>query len=250
MRTPRVWVAGAKPGGRFELAADDARHLCRVLRRSVGDPVEVLTGGSDLLAAEIESVDDDAGVPRVTVCIGEPLPTLVPSALPWTVAVAPVKDRDFDTAVRLASELGLRGLIPLITRRTEVRPGRREGGSREARWRRLATESAKQCGRPRPLEIAGARDFGELLESAEASAGHLYIADPERGRGAGPVGAALESGRPALFLIGPEGGFHPAELEAAEAAGAAAIRFPTPVLRTPTAVLLLAALAVRGPDWP
>jgi 16S rRNA (uracil1498-N3)-methyltransferase len=49
---------------------------------------------------------------------------------------------------------------------------------------------------------------------------------------------------PALFLVGPEGGFSPAEVERALGAGACSIGFPTPVLRTPTAVVLIAALGV------
>ena len=43
-------------------------------------------------------------------------------------------------------------------------------------------------------------------------------------------------------LVGPEGGFSDREIAAAVDLGARPIGFPTPVLRTPTAVALVAAL--------
>ena len=45
------------------------------------------------------------------------------------------------------------------------------------------------------------------------------------------------------ILVGPEGGFSPAEIDRALEAGFQPVGFPTPILRTPTAVAYLAALA-------
>ena len=65
---------------------------------------------------------------------------------------------------------------------------------------------------------------------------------PERpgGSGRGPTEA--------VFAVGPEGGFTEAEVQAAISAGWRTCGFPTPVLRTPTAVALIAALGLLWVD--
>jgi 16S rRNA (uracil1498-N3)-methyltransferase len=255
MRVPRVFVPGPVSAGRVvDLPPAEARHLALVLRRLPGQPVEVLTAGG-IFAGLIREVTSEPGSePRVSVEIVSEAPRRPPAVVPWTVAVALVKGRDMDLAVRVASELGLERLVPLETGRAVVRRARGGSGTgepggagsrRTTRWERLAREAAKQCGRAPPLAVERPRALADFL-AAPGGAARRWVALPGAPfppradfieAGSGPARVAT-----AVFLVGPEGGIAPEEAEAAAAAGFRPFGFPTPVLRTPTAVLLVAAL--------
>ncbi len=235
MRIPRVVVPAAASGRLLELTPDEAHHLVRVLRRRRGDEVVAVGEAGEAFGACVEKVDEAGDGVRVFLQIGEPLED-APPILPWTAAVALVKGADMDAAVRLASELGLERLVPLRCERSEIRGA----SGKPARWARIASQAAKQCRRAQPLQVGATAGIREVLEGADVD--RRWIAQP----GAAP--AAMEDFRgpsdilPALFLVGPEGGFSADEVREALDAGARPLGFRTPVLRTATAVLLIAAM--------
>lgn len=248
MRVPRVVVQGVSPAGSLVLPPAESRHVARVLRRGPGDPLILLDGRGGALRAVVVSVEappgePDGASPRVEVRVEGPIEDPGPPGVPWRVAGAMVKGRGMETAIRLASELGLRGWVPLLTERGIVRS---PGEAKRERWQRIAAEAAKQCGRRTHLSVEAPSTLDGLLDGLPGRPA------PEPVWMLRPGGDALEpstllgpSGlEPALFLVGPEGGFTPREEACAEAAGARSLALPTPVLRTPTAVLLVAALAV------
>jgi 16S rRNA (uracil1498-N3)-methyltransferase len=264
MRSPRVFVAeGASEGVEVELSREESRHLDQVLRRGIGDRVLVLCGGS-VFEATICQVSERTSTPRIRVRLGPAVEDLPPAPTPWTIAVALAKGDAIDLAVRLASELGLAALVPVETARTAVRLG--GGGGRRERWERISREAAKQCGRPEPLRIEEGRTLGTFLEQWRALARPGFGLPEPGGEPLGFVahpGGPFHPGRllrgrgeglpPAVFLIGPEGGLSPKELGAAVQSGLAPLGFPTPILRTATAVAFLGALGAvlgsRGEIW-
>jgi 16S rRNA (uracil1498-N3)-methyltransferase len=246
MRVPRVRLPDRPEGPELDLPPAEARHLVRVLRRGPGDRVELLLGSGGAIEAEIVALGDKGGEPwvRVRIAVGA-TPRAPATFVPWTVGLALVKGEAFDLAVRMAAELGLARIVPLVTERGLPPP--RGGGSKEERWQRIAREAAKQCGRTEPLLVDRCQGLGALLEEPAPASGEpprRWIAVP----GGPPASAELlgpAAGRsPALFLVGPEGGFTPGEVALAGAHGCAPLGLPTPVLRAPTAVALLAALGV------
>jgi 16S rRNA (uracil1498-N3)-methyltransferase len=259
VRTPRVSVpGGVRAGDRLVLPADEGRHLAVVLRRAPGDPVIILAASGGAHRGVIEAVDGPGEAARVTVAVGEEAAGEGPPVLPWVAAVALLRGDAFDLAVRMAAELGLEAVLPVITERTVVRgPGRgrvRGAAGKEERWRRTAREAAKQCGREAPLGVLRTRSLADAVEawSRDRSLPDDFPRGPAR-RGrvlvpGGPfrpedfLGPGGEEPAPAVFLIGPEGGFTPGEVARAAAAGFEPVGFPVPVLRTPTAVALLGAL--------
>jgi 16S rRNA (uracil1498-N3)-methyltransferase len=153
---------------------------------------------------------------------------------------APVKRARIDLIVEKATELGATRLMPVITRRTTVARVNLE------RLGAIAIEAAEQCERLSVPVVEPQAPLDAVL--ARWPAGRtLFVAD-EAGGGA-PLGQVLGQGldgaRPKSWalLIGPEGGFAQAELDALRQ-----FQFVTPVglgprvLRADTAVT--AALAV------
>src|SRR4030095_10142371 len=131
------------------------------------------------------------------------------SPLELVLVPALLKHDKMDWVVEKATELGASPLAPVVTRFTIAR------GEPLERWRRIALAAAKQCGRtripgidpPRPIGTALADGWPGLRLLAWEDEASVRLVDlPDRA-------AAV------TMLIGPEGGFDPAEVEAARAAG-------------------------------
>ena len=152
-------------------------------------------------------------------------------------------------AIRWASEMGLARIVPILTRRCTVRIPLGEGAAGKLeRWRRIARESAEQCRRSVPLAVDAPCDFNALLaRSALFEARWIAVPGGLDFEASGLLEALGSRGGELLVVVGPEGGFDPEEIAAAQGSGLRPLGFPTPVLRTPTAVAYLAALASMAP---
>jgi len=206
--------------GLATLAPADRHHLEHVLRLRVGDTCEVAACGrvheARVVPGGLELVKEIAAVaaPTVTVWIAQP-------------------GGRSDSAVEKLTELGVARIGAL---RTDLLKGRFTP-ARIERWRRVAEAAAKQSKQARVPEILEPAGYADVLSpeavvlSAEGASGGL--ADRIVGR------------RQTTLLIGPEPGFSEAELELARASGVAVATFGPVVLRTETAAIVAAALALR-----
>jgi 16S rRNA (uracil1498-N3)-methyltransferase len=197
-----------------QLSDGDRRHLEQVLRLPVGDTCEIVWEGRVFRARVrsdgyelIEEVEALPKAPSVTVWIAQP-------------------GARSDEAVEKLTELGVARIGPL---RTELLKGS-FSESRLERWARVAEAAAKQSKQLRLPELLAPSAYAEVLSNTGASGG---LADRIVGR------------RSATLLIGPEPGFSDAELELARSRGVAVATFGPVVLRTETAAIVAAALALR-----
>jgi len=137
---------------RLPLSDEHSRYLTKVLRFSPGARFFVIDGVGHLWDAEL--------VDRQHARLLQPLEQPLCSELaprPALVLAAAVVKRDFDLVVRMAVELGVDRLVPLLCERTAV-----QGQLRPERWHAIAAEAAEQCERlwmpqlddPQPLEQA------------------------------------------------------------------------------------------------
>jgi 16S rRNA (uracil1498-N3)-methyltransferase len=111
-------------------------------------------------------------------------------------------------------------------------------GARLERWRRIAAEAARQCGRAGVPEVGAA---GSLREALAAPAGfdRLVLATGA----VAPLGTALRRDATGwLAVVGPEGGLAEGELAACLEAGCTAASLGPRVLRAETAAIVAAAL--------
>jgi 16S rRNA (uracil1498-N3)-methyltransferase len=160
-----------------------------------------------------------------------------------TLATALPKGERAEWLVEQASQLGAAALQFLECERAVVKP--REGGHKMEKWKRLAVESAKQCGRTHLLAIHEALELGRLRSQAQAS--RVLWLDP--GPGGTSVQTALADWPGAVLgLVGPEGGWSPAERrmlqDAVDAGWVRRVRLTQTVLRIETACAALAALVM------
>jgi 16S rRNA (uracil1498-N3)-methyltransferase len=222
-------AGSAETEGEIFLPPDQARHGALVIRLKVGSPVEIT--GPFGLAPALVTTCEPAG-PRLGVRLTGPWSGRVEPPGP-RLALALIQNQRFDWALEKAVELGASALIPLLCER--VKKGLAQAAAfRAERWRRLAEEARKQCGRPVPLAVLAPIGIPELVRLP----GPAFFLEPS---GPAPV-RPLRAENPPLVAIGPEGGFSPAEIAALLTAGFSPWGLGPGILRAETAAL--AALAV------
>ncbi|HEY3766839.1 MAG TPA: RsmE family RNA methyltransferase [Gaiellales bacterium] len=215
----RFFAAEVK--GRLALLGPrDRRHLEQVLRLRVGDTCEVVAGGrayrARVAAGGLELMEEIESV----------------TAPPITVWLAQPGGRS-DDAVEKLTELGVARIGALRTRYLK-------GQFTEARierWRRIAVAAAKQSKQERVPEVVAVADYADVLSPEAVVLSHTGAS--------GGLADRIVGRRQATLLIGPEPGFSDDELELARSRGVAVATFGPVVLRTETAAVVAAALALR-----
>lgn len=238
-RTRLFVEAPLEPGGSVRLDEGQSHYLLHVLRARPGDRLLLFNGRDGEWQAEIvESSKRDMAVAlREQTAPQAEVPDV------WLL-FAPVKKTPADYLAQKATELGVRKLQPVFTRRTIVTRLNRE------RLRANAVEAAEQSARLTVPEIGEATSLEKLLERWPGER-RIFFCD-ESGE-AVPIAKAArdEEQRPCAILTGPEGGFDKSERELLRRCS-----FVTPValgpriLRADTAALAALAIwqSVRG-DW-
>jgi 16S rRNA (uracil1498-N3)-methyltransferase len=190
-------IAPLHEGAEIDATPSQAHYLGNVMRRAAGDPVRLFNGHDGEWQATIASVRRE----RVRLYVESPLRPQAAEPDIWLV-FAPLKRDATDLVVRKATELGVARLLPVLTEHTNT------ARLNMSRLVAIAAEAAEQCERLTVPAIAAPRRLAELL--GDWPADRTLVAALER-QDAPPVPPA--SG-PAALLIGPEGGFTAAELDA------------------------------------
>lgn len=158
-----------------------------------------------------------------------------------TLAQGAIQPQRFDWLVQKTTELGVAEIIPVLTSRTRQREADPTGGSRLARWRRIAEEAAGQCGRSTVPTVRPPQAFESLAGSLRGRrAVMLTLAAP--GRPLEQAVADLRETEEAVLLVGPEGDFSPGEVTLAERHGARVVRLRGATLRAETAAVATLAI--------
>lgn len=201
------------------LSDEDHHHLARVRRLRVGDALVVGDGAGRWRTARFRdaSPEPDGDVEVVT----RPEPEI-------GIAFALTKGDKPELAVQKLVEVGVDVIRPFVAARSIVRWDTAKAEAAHVRWTRVAVEAAMQSRRawlPRVEHLAA---FGDVAALPGAC-----LAD----RIGTAAGSGPSLGRP-LVLVGPEGGWDPAE----RAAGLPAIGLGPGVLRAETAAIVAGSL--------
>ena len=229
----RFYLPSLPADGMALLGRDEAHHLARVRRLTVGDTVELFDGQGVARLAEIVALGRSEVELRIT---GPASPRAAVD--PLTMAVAVPKGDRFDWLVEKLTELNVTRLVPLITERSVVDPR----GSKLDRLRRLVVEACKQCGRDLLMSIDEPTAFAAYL--ANETSPRRLIAHPVGSSDRRWVGA----GGAVAVAVGPEGGFTEGEVDDALARGWEPADLGANLLRVETAAI--AAAAVVGATRP
>ena len=243
MRLTRVHVDAPLPtGAELALPEGAANHLVRVLRLAVGDRCLLFNGdGEDRLATVTA-----AGKRELRVRIDTAVPAVAESPLRIVLVQGIARGEKMDLILQKATELGVAGVVPVHSRRSEVRLDAERAAKRLAHWRSVVIAACEQSGRACVPEVAPPRPLVMALEALPADGARLVL-DPD-----GSLALATLDAAPAglaVLAVGPEGGWAEEDLAPLRAAGFQGLRLGPRILRTETAGLAaIAALQARFGD--
>ncbi len=229
----RILIEGdIAEGATLRLEGEELHYLTRVRRCRVGDTVEVRCRSGRSFSCRVTDLSFDAA----RLCAEREIFAGL-RVLPIRLLVSIPKRQLLDEVIRTASELGIERVTPVIAERTVVKPK----GDKLQRWRRIADESLRQCGRERPLIVDDITAFSDAARDSIASATKLlWHLDADA-----PLVTDLAPLAPPIALaVGPEGGFAKSDIAAALSAGYRPVRLNTPILRIETASVAAAVLSV------
>ncbi|MGG5171316.1 16S rRNA (uracil(1498)-N(3))-methyltransferase [Pseudarthrobacter sp. J1738] len=222
---------GMAIGARFALSGAEARHAITVKRMTVGEPVDVVDGAGVRLRGTVASTEGGVLEVECAQLLHEtpPAPRLV------LVQALAKGDRD-ELAIETATELGVDAIIPWQSERAIVRWKGERGEKALAKWRSGVGAAAKQARRSVIPEVRNVVESAGLL-TAIRSASLAIVLHEEATE---PLREVLKSAVPeadgeVLFIVGPEGGITPREVQNMLDAGAKLALLGHHVLRSSTA---------------
>ncbi|MGE5413432.1 MAG: RsmE family RNA methyltransferase [Syntrophomonadaceae bacterium] len=216
-------------GNSCRIAGEEAAHA-RARRLRAGQGVVLVDGSGREALGRIVRVSR-AGV---EVFVEEIRRGAAPAHPPIHLLVAAVRPERLSWIAEKATELGAARVTLVASERTQRFRARDAIAERLAR---IVREAAKQAEAARWPEVAGPLPLSEALRAEEGSATRLIL-DPS----GEPFPASLPA-EPTALLVGPEGGWSDAELDAALGAGWIAVSLAAGKLRAETAAVAALALA-------
>jgi 16S rRNA (uracil1498-N3)-methyltransferase len=208
---PRIFIGdNAQNGMIIPLPRETAHYLTHVMRTKNA----IVFGGGN----EFNATLDDT---QKNIIIGENTGHTDPSG-DITLYFAPIKRTD--DLINMATQLGVKKIIPVITEHTNTPHINWE------RMKKIAVEAAEQSNRNSVPEIAAPIKFADLDLSKIAFADERVAYGKEQ-----PTTTKIKS-----ILVGPEGGFSDAEFKELDKAGAIGISLGKTILRAE----LAAAIAI------
>jgi 16S rRNA (uracil1498-N3)-methyltransferase len=208
------------------LSEAESHHIASVLRMQSGDQVELFDGSGTIYHGELQHVSRDQVSVRLISSIKE---HLIP-ARPLSLFQGLLKGKKMDFLVQKATELGVHSLQPV---RTRYNGNHGNPERQQERWHRIMMEACKQCKRPQPLDIRPPVLLDQVEVSRFSTRLFLWEGETETSLDA----SLLQEEGPVCLLLGPEGGFHPEEVEWAGKRGFQSTSLGRRTLRAETASL-------------
>ncbi len=217
-------------GETVRLSAEETAHALRVMRIEPGERLTLLNGQGGRATAVLLD-DGPTRKIREASCRIESTETVLRPQLSIILYVAPPRNKNMDTVLKSATELGVAKIVPVICRYAVSRPD----ASAIESWSQTLVTAMKQSGNPWLPELDAPQAFSEALTNS----------DEDGFFGAVPQSDDLQASdfpytpdRLSLW-VGPEGGFSPEEEQALRKKGLLPLTIGPWILRVETAVTAL-----------
>lgn len=221
------------------LGGHEHHHLSKVARIKPGDQVWLFDGSGNQYRSCVEEI----GEKKTRLFVLERIQRKEPD-VKITLGQVILKAKNMDLVVQKATELNTDVIVPVLSERTIVKIDGVQDKKRE-RWRRLAIEASKQCGRSTVPEIREPLSLRSLIEKNSASK-KLFLS--ERGGTSlreilmNPLNKKIGIPKSVILLVGPEGGWTEIEEQDMMDSCYEAVSLGSHTLRSETAAIVSLAL--------
>ena len=205
------------------LEEEESRHIATVLRRKVGDFLELTNGQGALFHTEITEIGKRHLIARI---VREQ--TVAPPTTRLHLAVAPTKNIErFEWLIEKSVEIGVDTITPLLCRHSE------RTTLRQDRLEKVVVSAMKQCLRAHLPVLQPLTPFKKVVENIREPQRFIGWCPPE---GEMPhLKNSLKAQQDTIVFIGPEGDFSPDEIALAQQFQCLPITLGQARLRTETA---------------
>ena len=226
-------------GLEVRLKPEDAKHAAQVLRMERGEEFYAIDEGGSRFLAELCEVSKEG----CTALLREALPDNE-AELRVTVYQGLPKADKLELVVQKLTELGAARLVPVKMERCVVKLNDKDGQKKQERLQKIAREASKQCKRGGCLEVAAPQSWKQLRDQMAAHDLVLVPWEDAQGFGLKAAHEAFPEAKDIGIVIGPEGGMSENEVRALEELGAKQITLGPRILRTETAAIAAATMAM------
>ncbi|WP_018247798.1 16S rRNA (uracil(1498)-N(3))-methyltransferase [Orenia marismortui] len=217
--------------GIITITGKDVKHITRSLRLDISDKISVADGESNKYLTEIIDISEEF----VRAKIINEFEVRVESNIEVTLVQGLPKSKKMDLITQKCTELGIREIIPVDTKRTVVNLKPKKAERRQQRWQKIAREAAKQSGRAIIPIMKDLMTFKDILSLASEYDLVLMPWEDEQSTKLKEVLTDNQEVNKIMIIIGPEGGFSKQEVELAKEEGIKPVTLGPRILRTETA---------------
>ena len=223
-------------GNVANITGEEAGHISRVLRMRPGDELTLCDGEGMFYDAAITEIQGG----EVVAEISRQYPAPTEPKVKITLFQGIPKNPKLEFIVQKATEIGVVRIVPMNTTRIVAKL---EKENKVQRLCKIAAEAAKQSHRGIVPEVAAPVSFEKAVEMAAESGLAIIPYEEENQQSLRDYLGGKETESLAI-LIGPEGGFEESEVALAKEKGIVPVTLGPRILRTETAGLVTASLAL------
>ena len=223
-----------------------AHQIRNVLRMEVGQHIVVLDNEGWEYELKLAYIERKQVIGKIV----EKRPSPHEPRTHITLYQSLMKRDKFEFVLQKATEIGVSRIVPVISQRSIVQTASNLKPNKRDRWQRILTEAAEQSQRGRIPELASPLKFSEAISQSPNLS--LTLIAYENDGVSVKTAVSLLTPRPSplspptiAIFIGPEGGYHPSEIQLAQQHGATIITLGNRILRAETAALLAPALILH-----
>lgn len=213
----------------IEIYGAEAHHI-NVLRKRVGQnilvneyEVEIIDIEKEKVVGKVITKAKDVGVPNVDI-------TLIQSYL---------KSDKMDYVVQKAVELGVKNIIPVLSKNTVVKLNEKDSIKKVERLTKIAKEAIGQCGRTDDVIVENVKN----IKDVELNEYDLVLICHEKGiTKINEILKDIYSSQKIAVIVGPEGGLDEKEIKDLVCDNKKTIVFGERVLRAETASIYILSI--------
>lgn len=240
LTTPRIYVPRVSDDeDHISLGNDNLNYIKNVLRLKPGDPVIVFDGRRFEYETIIDNFSSDSAILKIT-----KKNEVSHSEISITLAQSVPKAGKMEFIIQKATELGITKIVPVISRRSIPKFSETKMTAKVSRWRKIAVEASRQCGRAVIPDITDIFTFDKMVKLPGENDHRIILWEEETTHGLKTIlQDGTEKNRNDFFIVvGPEGGFTREEVELARINGFTSATLGTYILRTETVGLAVLSI--------
>lgn len=235
---------------RIKIIGEDVKHIKNVLRKKIGDNIEVCNYESQKsYKCEIEQIQEE----QIITKIKEEIKSEENNVKIDIYQGLPKSDK-MELIIQKSIELGVNAIIPVEMKRCVVKLEAKDENKKIQRWQKIAESAAKQSGRSTIPEIKRKVNIQDIIKTIKEYDAVIVAYENEKENKLKnellkiKEIKANEEKISIAIIIGPEGGLEEKDVEQLKENGAKIVTLGDRILRTETVALNILSIIMYELD--